>query len=404
MGLGKSFFVMVGAVFLLAGAPARGGDLSSGSADAALSIRKNAHVSIGGEIMTDIVYRKDKHAGTDNRIELRRSNLRIDADILPTVTARFKLDFSERENDCDPEILAEAMLVMDSLCGTGLELFAGKGRAPYGQDVTLGIIQSYHHTADRVDGDNGRVFITDPPRAGFVNSRFGPGAVSPAPPRPGQLDRVLMAGLAYEWDDRVRIEAAVFDSGELYRQWRRNGYYGDDEKMNDLGFAGRLWWRPMEDLSMEVSAAFLHSSEMGRREYRADLSPSSRPAGHAWSVSAGFDWRPGPWRVFGEFQKAWDWGFLKDYRATIAQLGAAREFASRWRIGAMGEYMRLSDPLAGGIKDDYYKLALNIKYTISDGFFILAEYGYEKLRRERHGLLDGKNHGDFIGVRIGFMF
>lgn len=382
-----------------------------------VSIRKNAVVSIGGEIRVDYSYRnaratpKGDNAANPSKAKLadlsvRNANLRIAADVHPNVRAFFKLNlqgdaghFRDRE-----EMLEEALLVMGAIGGTGLELFAGKGRAPYGQDVTLGMLQSYHHTANRVDSPEGRVFIIDPP-ADHYPDPSGPDAGKALPPmRPGQFDRAFLAGAAYEWDDRWRVEAAMFQPNrDEYRPRLDDGFRRNDS-VSDLGFAGRVWWSPVEDLSIELSGMAAHASEMGKKAGRYDLSPGAKATDNAYAVSLGFDWRPGPWRVFGEYQHAWDWNFSENYDVDIWQIGLGRELAANWRVGGMAEGMRIRGKDGGKTVDEFYKLALNIRYVFTSGVFVMAEYGHEWFRRESSGSLADKRRGDFFGMRVGLTF
>lgn len=400
MPLGRSFLYAMGMALLAAGL-LYGEDRQRHIPESTLSLNRNALVTVGGEVMTDIAWRS-RSGGEDKRIELRRSNLRIDAELHPGVKAFFKLDLTPDErNRRDDELLEEAMLVMGSIGGTGFGVFAGQGRAPYGQDITLGMIQSYHHSANKVETTEGRVFLVDPPGDDFVSPADPNRRVLLPPMRPGQLDRVLMAGVSYEWDERWRVEAALFDPDGLGENRRLTRDVRSD---SNLSMAARVWWRPVEGLSLEASVANDHSSHMGDTGLRADLPAGFATRKNAWSMSLGFDWRNGPWRVFGEYQRAWDWNHSRGYGVDIVQLGAARELYEKWRIGGMAEFMRIQDDQADNRRDDYYKFAVNLKYAFSDGVFVLFEYGHEKMRRNQDGRLSWKRNSDFLGMRFGLLF
>ncbi len=290
-----------------------------------VSLRRNAKILIGGEIMTDIVYRDDHDHGVAKSIEQSRTNLRLIADVHPNIRAFFKLDFSNRDRFArDQQILDEAMLVASTLGGTGFGLFAGKGTAPYGQDITLGIIQSYHHSANRADTAEGNIYIIEPSGDGFVDPAHKDALLVAPPLRPGQVDRAIMAGVSYEWDERWRFEAAVFNPDGAAERLRLMHESNTQYRQNDLSYAARMWWRPIEDLTIEASALAMHSSELGDAAKRLDLTDQARVRKNAWALSLGFDWRLYDWRVFGEFQQAWNWAFVQDYDVTIGQLGLAK--------------------------------------------------------------------------------
>lgn len=402
----KRLFYCLFSLFLLSRGLAWSAELTplyTYSPDSIISLNKNAQVTIGGEVMTDITWR-DAQEGVDKRVEMRRANVRIVADFVPGVRAFFKLDLTDKQREKKRQLLEEAMLVMDSVGGLqGLGFFAGQGRAPYGQDITLGIIQSYHHSANQVDTTEGRVNIIDLPGDSFVSPANNNQRLTLPPMRPGQIDRVVMGGIAYEWDDRLKLEAAVYDPGEMQENLR---LAQPDRHDSNIGFAARLWWRPTENLTIQGSVANSHSSNMGDSSRRSDLTGLYAAAArkNAWAMSLGFDWRDGLWRFFGEFQQGWDWNHTKNYDVTIAQLGAARDFRDNWRLGAMAEYMRIDDSNISDHKDSYYKGVINLKYTFTEGVYVLLEYGYENMVRKSLAEPRSSRHGNFLGMRFGFIF
>lgn len=372
-----------------------------------VSLRKNAVVSIGGELRVDYVYREMRTSGREQGISIKtadlaikNANLRINADVHPNVRAIFKLDLSSNSDpsrDRD-EIIEEAIIVMRAV--GGLEFFAGKGRAPYGQDVTLGMLQSYHHAANRADSSEGRVFIIDPPDAAKPND---PDAPPLAPMRPGQFDRTFMAGAAYQWNERWRVEIAAFQPNS-YEYRHRLRKWDDYRGGAEIGVAARLWWRPVEELTLQASGIFSRSNEMGHVDKRLDVGGTAKGRDSAYAFSAGFDWRTGPWQVFGEYQHGWDWNFTDGYHTDTWQLGGARDIADAWRVGAMVEGMRISDHQGGNVIDNYYKIALNIRYTFSSGLYVLGEYGHEWFKRRHENEANERRKGDYFGVRFAFSF
>lgn len=375
-----------------------------------LSVRKNAVVKIGGELNVDAVYRSAGGGTGTTRpdtkqtdFSLKNATLRLVAEAHPNFRAMFRIDLqpSREIGGGRDGIVAEAMLVMHSLAGGGLGFFAGKGRAPYGQDITLGIVQSYHHSANRNLTAEGRVHIIDPPGDVVPDPSGGSGYATLPPMRPGQFERTFQAGVAYDRDSRWRVEIAAFqpERGEYRARLDRRG------NGSDIGFAGRMWWRtPIDGLVAEASAMATHSSDMGRKDHRLDLPAAAVARNNAYAVSLGFDWKMRQWRLFGEFQRAWDWNFSKDYDVSIWQIGASRDFGEAWRLGGMAEEMRIRDPAANGLRDKYFKFTLNVRYVFHSGAFLLFEYGHEWFRRHESGRLTDTRRGDFFGMRLGLAF
>ncbi len=389
--------------------------------DAAVSLRRNASVSIGGEIATDYTYRYAKTTRTapnapyrptdrdTGGLAVRRANLRLQADVHPNVRALFKIDFSANDaiRDDQERLVEEALVVMSAVGGTGLGFFAGKGRAPYGQDVTLGLLQSYHHMANQDDSSEGPIFIRQPWNRPTTGGGGGGGipadAVTPLPAmRPGQFDRVFMVGGSYEWDETWRVEVAAFQPTEWeFKDRLRDGASHDNGA--SIGVAGRVWWRPFEDLVLEVSGMVARSSAMARVADRTDVSPLAEGRSTAYAVSVGFDWRRGPWQVFGEYQHGRDWNFTKGYDTDTWQLGAAYHASDALRLGLMAESLRIDQSIPDPVTERFFKLAFTVKYDFTDSLFILAEYGREWQRRTFRGESE-RGRGDFFGIRVGFMF
>ncbi len=351
-----------------------------------LSVGPYAAVSVGGEVRADATHSTADHSDA----ALRAADLRLAADIHPNIRALLKLDLTDdvEIHGDRAGIIEEAMLVLSAVGGTGLGFFAGKGRAPYGQDVTLGMLQSYHHIADQADSGEGAAFIAD-----------SSGGLPPM--RPGQLERVLQAGAQYEWTDRWKVEVGAF-LPERHRYDARLTADGARERPAEGGVAGRVWWMPFEDLVVQASAIVVRSGTMGNMALRRDAAPGARGTDAAKAVSAGFDWRVGCWRVFGEYQHGWDWNFTKGYDTDAWQLGAGYALAESWRVGGMLEGLHVRDA-ARETETDYYKAALNLRHTFPNGIYVLAEYGYERRRRVQAGVAD-KAQGHFIGFRLGFKF
>jgi predicted porin len=160
---------------------------------------------------------------------------------------------------------------------------------------------------------------------------------------------------------------------------------------------------PFEDFVLQASAIVVRAGGMAKMRLREDLLPGARARGAETAVAAsvGFDYRRGPWRVFGEYQRGWNWNFTEGYDTDAWQLGAAYDFAPGWRAGAAVEGLHIRD--AGrGVRTAYARGILNLRRSFGNGIFLLAEYGYE--RRRRSGDFVDRATGHFVGLRLGFSF
>lgn len=364
-------------VFILIAVPA----LAADAPEWLESANRNAKVSVGGEFAMDYI-RRDASAGLGSSLHtsemrLSNSNLRLRVNAYQGVTACFKLDFSQPPNNGNDGdfLLEEAKLVIDAVGGGDWKFIFGKGEAPYGQDRALGILQSYHHRANAVDSSEGPSHI--------VNTE---GTL--ARWRPGEVDRVAMAGAGYTFSQNLYAEAAVFQGAE----------HSPVAPENDMGtsFSARIWWDPFETLTLQASAM-----RLSMKPEEPIVSGNIRSG--AWAVSVGFDWHMRKWTVFGEYEHGWNWDHLKDSSSDTFQLGAAYALNHAWRLGAMGEWMRIRSPETGQ-QDDFRKVAANIRYTLDNGVFFLLEYGHEWYLGKRSMQPDDRRDGDFLGFRTGFSF
>jgi hypothetical protein len=264
------------------------------------------------------------------------------------------------------------------------------------------MIQSYHHLANRGDSPEGKIFIVEAPGDAAANAAAPGQAIELPPMRPGQVDRVFLAGAAYEWEGRRRLEMGVFqpDRDAYGPRLRDNGRGGRDGSGTEIGFAARLWWRPVETLTLEGSALLSHSDAMGREWLRTDLPAGAAARKNGFALSLGFDWRREDWRVFGEYQHGANWNFTRGHDSDVAQIGLARSWGN-WRAGGMAEALRLA---SSDRVDGYFKLALNIRYAAPAGWFVIAEYGREWFKRDESGRPMARAEGDFVGFRMGMSF
>ena len=371
-------------------------------ADRLWSTRRNGLLSLGGEINLDGYYRRyDAAPAMDGRYNLfeyqaTTANLRIAAEAAETVRLHIKLDFSEGDRAGADKRTAEAIVeecrfALENIYGTGLSLVFGKGEVPYGQDRTLGIIQSYHHNADRAASSEGPILILhhdDDP------AFSAPGGYA----HPGEIDRVMMGALGYGWGDCLRLEGALFQRDRSV--WRRQA---SDGPLG--GMAARLWWRPIESWMFEISALRLQSRAAGDPGNRCDLTNPDNARDASYALSLGFDGSGRRWDLFGEWEHGWDWNHSRGAHTDTFQLGGAWRFTERWRAGLMAEWLRRRDPNANDAREDWRRLVANVKYRWDSGMYAMLEYGHEWFTGRYASQSDKVGvQGDLLAFRFGWMF
>lgn len=363
----------------------------SAVADLLRSTNKTATIRIGGEINVDyqsILRDRGDHRHPDDLTNnsswaLRSTNLRFTVDFADGVQARIKLDLSENQYYLQQQILEEAQIIWRNICGSPFGIIFGKGEVPYGQDRTLGIIQSYHHNDGSYSAEG--VSVINGPLPGMLFNDVGAGA---APVwHPGEIDRALMAGVTFDWQDCVRVEVAVFQPHD---------YYGEQDQFSgNSGFeniAARIWWdTPIEGLVAELSGVRKFQRFRGDHGQFGEYAREDQ-----YAFSAGFDWHlpEKSLELFGEYQMGINWNFTTGYNTHIVSLGGLYDVTTKLKFGLMSEWMRID---ARGEMYDYNKFVVHSKYTFSNQMYLIGEYGLETLNW-------GSATAHLFGIRSGVDF
>lgn len=343
---------------------------AGGEPQALKSAGGNATVRIGGEMNTDYIVNwrtRTRQTLTDTSWNIHSSNLRFTIDLSPELQARIKLDLSEKQPYMQDQILEEAQIVWKNISGGPFSVIFGKGEVPYGQDRTLGIIQSYHHTEGSYSPEGPTILNGPQEGAAFNDAQLAAGPVY----HPGEIDRVVMAGVSFDWEDIIKAEFAVFQPNDWSNPALGNGTPVD----GDLGvesFAGRVWWRtPVEGLVAQVSGVRQHIRARGDNgRYGSDAVEDE------YAASAGLDWNLTgiPLELFAEYERGWNWNYTSGYNTDTASIGGLYGLTDRLRVGAMTEWLRIDDR---GTDHNYNKYVLHADYTFRSGLYMMAEYGLE---------------------------
>lgn len=336
--------------------------------DALRSVRKNSLLTIGGELFTDYIGRIRTDGGvTGTRYQggwaVHNSNLRFDFSVTEELHVKIKFDMS---SDCDglnSGYMEEALAIWDNVCGGPVGIFFGKGEVPYGQDRTLGIIQSYNHT-EGGDSSEGPIILNYPLYGSSISE-------DDIIYHPGEIDRVVMAGINLAWQDILRFEFAFFQPNDLNSNFRN---YNELLEYGDTGidsFAGRLWWNtPVDGLIAEISGVRKHLKRRGDNGlFGSDAIEDE------YAVSAGAEWLvTDELEFFTEYQHGFNWGFKDGYNTDTVSLGGLYDITERISLGAMTEWLHIA---YNGTDHDFNKFVLHSQYSTASGFYLIAEYGLE---------------------------
>lgn len=331
------------------------------------SAKGGATVRLGGELFTDYIgsiYDGKGIEGTDydGKWYIHNSNLRFDFQFSDNLKAEIKIDLSDSPYRESQMVMEEAMIIWESVCGGPFGLFFGVGEVPYGQDRTLGIIQSYNHT-EGYGSSEGPIILSAP----YLANARGTSNVY----HPGEVDRVVMAGISYTWNDIIKAEFAFFNPSGFNDNI---GIYDSVTTPDDAGvfsFAARLWWNmPIDGLIAEISGIRKHVAKRGDKGlYGPDALRDE------YAVSAGLDWNiDNNLEVFAEYQHGFNWGFIQNYHTDTVSLGMLYDLTERLSLGGMIEWLHISDR---GDISDFNKFVLHTQYKFANGVYLIAEYGAE---------------------------
>ena len=331
------------------------------------SARGSAEVRLGGELFLDYIgsiYEGDGVSGTgyEGNWALHNSNLRFDFIVNSDLRTSIKLDLSDSPYRGQSQVMEEALVIWDAVCGGPIGLFFGVGEVPYGQDRTLGIIQSYNHTEGNGSSE-GPTILSSP----YLSEHNRDNVVY----HPGEIDRVIMAGLSYTWEDAIRVEFAFFQPGEFGDTFGIYDRVADTQDWGVGNFATRIWWNtPVAGLVAEVSGVRKYESQRGdKRLFGSDAVKDE------YAVSLGIDWNVNSrLELFAEYEHGFNWGFTRNRHTDTLSVGMLYSLTERLTVGGMLEWLHIS---RHSEITDLNKLVLHTQYKFANGVYLIAEYGAE---------------------------
>ena len=396
-----------------------------------VSLKQESKVELGGDVNVDLIFKSRDDVPSDhdhvNSTEFHTNSANLRFRITPTnnpnVYLYIKLDLDDQWEDDrldgvpdQDDMLEECKFVWNSVRGSAWGVVFGKGEVPYGQDQTLGIIQSYHHN-DQTNTSEGPVFIV----AGTEEVNFdldggvedgsdnNPHADVGNINHPGEVDNVFQIGVNYIWKEIVKFEFAVFQNNDTDGNGSpTRGMHEDrsDDTMLFESWATRTWFMPTEHLTFEFSFIKKHIDSFDDKTRVFKNFGRRRSVEDEYAASIGFVYNSPnvPLKVFGEYQHGWDWAYTKNYHTDTAQLGFLWKLTPAINFGMMGEWLRIDDETTSG-EDEYYKIVTHLRYNFEYNVYCILEYGYEYMDTDLAGTpADDDRNGHLVGFRTGLTF
>ncbi len=404
-----------------------GGHPGGGEVESLQSLKKKGAVQIGGDVCVDLIFKhRDDITSDHDRVDstefhTNSANLRFKISGGQNQYLLIKLDLDDSWDDDrfdgvadQDDLLEECKFVWEHIRGTNWGMVFGKGEVPYGQDKTLGIIQSYHHNDQAYSSEGPVLLIAGTEESADVedSNPGNPHQTVLFPYHPGEVDNVFMVGVNYTWKNMLKFEFAVFQNNDTdpftstgNGQGRiTRGMHEDrpDDNMLFQSMAGRIWFLPTEGLTIELSAIRKHFDTLGDRQQFGSKSRSE-----SYAVSVGFDYkaRTVPIELFGEYQHGWDWAYFDDYYVQIAQIGFLWNITDAIKGGMMYEWMGHDYEFPGiMIKgEDRQKFVVSAQYYCTNDLYFILEYGYEYFNGDLPNADDDRD-GHLVGFRTGWAF
>jgi len=387
--------------------PAGGGD-----AESLTALRKKGAIRIGGDVNVDLIVKR-RDDGTPNReddevdsteFHTNSANLRFKVEASANAYLYIKLDLDDawNENADQDDLVEECKFVWTNIRQSNWGLVFGKGEVPYGQDKTLGAIQSYHHNADRVD-DEGPIILLGATEENGMANNANPYANRGRTMHPGEVDNAVMLGVNDAHKEFFMFELALFQNNDTTGGGRMTrGMHEDrsDDTMFFQSLAARIWAQPVEGLRLQTSFLKMHTDSFGDEDLNGQWAEDDR-----YAVSFGFDYkfRSLPLGLFGEYQHGWDWSYTDDYDTDTAQLGLTWELTKEIDMWLVGEWLGIDDD-HNQAEEDYWKAIVGLRYRFDNGIYCILEYAHEWWDGDFGGAPNLDADADVVVFRSGWAF
>ncbi len=388
-----------------------------GDAESITTMQKKGAIRIGGDVNVDLIVKRrdDGTTGRENdevdstEFHTNSANLRFKIEASANTYLYVKLDLDDfwDQTTNQDDLLEEVKFVWNNVRQSNWGLVFGKGEVPYGQDKSLGVIQSYHHNANMVDSE-GPIILTGATEENTNASVANPYQNRGRTAHPGEVDNAFMVCANYMYKDLLMFEMAVFQNNDTTGGGRLTRGMHEDNSDDNFAFqsiAARIWARPVEGLRMELSFIKMHNASAGDQALRTDLTDTGNAREDQYAVSFGFDYKINniPLEVFGEYEHGWNWNYNDDYDTDTVQLGVVLNVNKSVDLWLVGEWLGIDDDDARA-DEDYYKAVAGVRYRFDNGIYMILEYAHEWWDGDFANSRDLDGDADVVAFRSGWAF
>ncbi|MCD8138811.1 MAG: hypothetical protein LUE17_03365, partial [Planctomycetaceae bacterium] len=426
-------------------------------ADGITSLRKNAVVTIGGELNTRYFYRKgeiksqysrnpaskygegQRTDGREKVMDNKRGDMKIsDAkleakiDVNEYFDAYLKMDLQDLDKGSVSGIAENYWVRWKNVCNTGFGLLVGRddlkfcGVTPYGAIGSF--VKNYDGGGDVLDG-----FGTLYDSIGDDNNAFqgGEGMFAHGNMVPAHTiwdhSRVTQFNPYWETQDgSFRAEMSLIQAIDTINGNQDSRISDDGRRYRSVnyGFGSgtlRLTWKPVEGLNLVASAMNLHAKNGAGRwtswrrgtNWEADGAPllfnGQRAAtdDNNTSVNFAFEYRPcffNRLNIWATYTHGWNEAWIKDMDSDVLSYGFGFDITEQLTFFAQGDYMKVKNDQAQiWHKATGWAGYAGLIYTLPYGVNLEAGYRHEQFTyKERAGNKHTQAKDDTIYAHLAF--
>ncbi len=435
--------------------------MGSGSAEtpaSVISMRKNAKVTIGGSLDTRYYYqtskiKQDKGIANSNggatgfvtTYDGKRGNLYMDTaklnakiDVNEHMDAYLQIDLHDGARQ-SVGMAQNYWVRWKNICNSGFGVLVGRDGVKFGTGKPIGTIDAFYqdygpHTFFG-QGDNaaadGAGRATDNGEGMFAHNNMRPTHYGVGTSRTLQItpywesqdgkfkaELSLMSRIDSRGNTGLVTDTGVDNmdvanhtgNAEVYN---RSINYG-------LGTASlRLTWKPIEDLTLTVSAMNLRSNYNSFLAYRGsentNFSPNTNGRGHRFEKNntlfhAGFVYNPAVLckrlTLWGTFVQEYNAGWIDDLDVWSTNFGIAYALTDKLKVFAQGDYMKSDN--GWGVdwaEASGWRSYIGANYVLGGGADLEVGWVHDDFDYENsHGRKHTEFKADLIYAKLGFAF
>ncbi len=398
-----------------------------------VSLRKNAKVTIGGDLDFRYIYDNYEvktYSDADGTWEKTVKSTKGDA-FVDTADLRVQVDVNEHfdafmrlgshDNNKATGVMRDAWIRWKNICNSGWGVLLGRDGLKFGMGKPVGQFDAWIQ-------DNGT-------RSGLGNADI--------PHLNYGVSRVTQINPYWQSQDgKFRFDFSVFQTLES-RDGAGGGVIikdadGNTDTVNyGLGSGTiKLTMKPTEDWTFVAAVAHLYvDAEDGDKYIRRHTNGQSRdpiggptaashdgPAGQGWNLSDnhsansntalhfGFIWTPAVFckklNLWAQATQEWNAGFYDNVDFFGANVGVSYAFTDKLTVFAMGDYLDSDWDAPQDAKEiTGWRGWLGMNYALSNGVGLEAGWSHEQLKTKNGaGVRIQKNTGDTLYTRLTFAF